>query len=510
MPRSRECLLAFLAVLVTCVVALGVLGFGKRTGDGSEYYLMMINWAETGTPYTTLRSDAIYGRFIASHPENGWFYSPEKLSAAFANLVDNQGRMDLNHFWFYSLLAAAFYHPLELADFNIGYAFTLLHLSLLSVAVVLAVRAAECRSALALLGMVLTSPALWYLDKAHTEMFTVIATCLAMVYLLQHRPMHAALWFAIAGTQNPPFSIVALFALGMGLHWYGWKTITHHAVATITTGVLLCLHPVYYLWRQGVLTPQAGGHGADFGSNLVSWKYLTYTLVDPDVGLLLNWAPALPLLGVLLYLLATRRMKISPDWAIFICATLFVLALSHAATTNYNHGGTRSISRYALWYLFLLLPALVHIAHFLLDSRGARQWLGMGIAAMLFVPAAALNWPGRGQGYLYHSGAATVLYRYVPRLYDPIPEIFEERTGHSWEGNGGPRAWALSNDAGTKILVYKDRIPPAGQPTLPVFGNAALSGERVRTAANTYFSSHPHEVAVYLNTRAAELASAGP
>jgi hypothetical protein len=237
----------------------------------------------------------------------------------------------------------------------------------------------------------------------------------------------------------------------------------------------------------------------------LSWKHLTYVLIDPDVGLLWNWAPALPLFGVLLYLLATRRMKTSLNWAIFAIATLAVLALSHAATTNYNHGGTRSISRYALWYLFLLLPALVHIVQYLLNSRGWRWLSGMTVAALLFVPAAAMNWPGRGASYLHHSVAATAVYRYIPALYDPIPEIFEERTGHSWEGNGGLKAWALSNQSGSKILVYQDRLPAPGKPLLPVFGNPRLSSDAVRNAASVYFTAHPTRSTVYLNDRTEEL-----
>jgi hypothetical protein len=128
------------------------------------------------------------------------------------------------------------------------------------------------RGAAVMLLLIFGSPLLWYLDKVHTEPFTL---CLLFVGMMQmHRQRYAAAsWlFALVSTQNPSFALIAgiPWAYRVLLQWRQRYTASELVLLALAA-VTVLLHPAYYEMRYGVVTPQLLAGGAALGSNLSSF-----------------------------------------------------------------------------------------------------------------------------------------------------------------------------------------------------------------------------------------------
>lgn len=196
-------------------------------------------------------------------------------------------------------------------------------------------------------------------------------------------------------------------------------------VAVALTLVVMLLHPAYYLWRLGVVTPQQLNGG--IGPNVPSVERFLAVLVDPDVGLL-AWAPQLGVLALVgAVLLAKGRAKderLAPlRWPAAVGAVgggWFLLAF--AQTTNVNSGGTVHLSRYALWLLPLLIPFLAAVA---VRPRANAAMLALGAVAL---PVYAILFdPAQPERYVVPSPQSAWLNDALPGVYRPVPEVFYER-----------------------------------------------------------------------------------
>jgi hypothetical protein len=217
------------------------------------------------------------------------------------------------------------------------------------------------------------------------------------------------------------------------------------------------LHPAYYLWRLGVVTPQQLNGGIQPG--IPTWGRYLAALTDPDIGLLW-WVPVTVLLAFVGALALARSclrrdfkdqdeassVRPSPPTqqspptdhqlaaaclVALVMAAWFLFVFSQ--TTNVNSGGTVFMSRYGLWLLPLSLPAV---------ASGTRRLDGrmpglatVGALALLSVYLFLFR-PDQPERYVDHSSQAASLMTHLPALYHPLPEIFVERTLHI---DGGPR-----------------------------------------------------------------------
>jgi hypothetical protein len=214
------------------------------------------------------------------------------------------------------------------------------------------------------------------------------------------------------------------------------------------------LHPLYYLWRLGVVTPQQLNGGIRGG-----WpepgRYLA-VLIDPDIGLL-AWAPLVGVVGLvgLAVLIgcgrsgapwATLDLRLAAGCALLSGAWfLFVFA----KTTNVNSGGTVHISRYAMWLLPLSLPFLAAAAGWL----GARRAALLPVAAAVAFACSAVAFrPGLAEEYVTPSPQSAVIDAWLPGLYLPVPEVFYERQ----RGVDGGVRGSAANRGCTVILLDVD------------------------------------------------------
>ncbi len=424
-----------------------------RVGDGSEYYAMGVAWAETHRPYMTGSAWDHYALLYQSNVVPG-INSPEQLRNFSPQLVTAQGQ-DFNHFWFYSFTAALI---AELGDYSginfpLHTAFLILHCLLLIALFAVAVHFFSWSGLFTALILTVLSPAFWYLDKVHTEFFTFVTTSIAVIIFLNRRYFASALCLALAATQNISFLLISLAVLAWGIYQQGrqkWKKTT--IVLIVATLAVNALHPLYYLLRFGVPSPQFLSGSARAGLHLSQfWIWL----LDPDVGLLPNWWVGVVILLWALTIAINRRSRFSGlrNWLGFTLAFLVVSLLAQSSTINLNSGASPGLSRYALWYLCLFFPAL------LLMIRSIRQnlWIMMSLAVIGLLGVAysvGFYLPTRGgTAHCQPSLVSWWVQKYLPALYDPPEEIFIERYGGQCENIAAQKNAAIIGPDCRKVYL---------------------------------------------------------
>ena len=236
MPRGA---VVFGAALAICLIA----GSPPRiVGDGGEYLAQAINFESFHKP--SLRPPdipAIQQRIAAFDP------ALDKWDILQATVAGSDRRRDFLHFWFYALLATP---PLWIAD-AVGvpptFAFAAVNLALFLLALSIALpRIGPAASVLLFAG-----PIIWWLDKAHTEVFTFALLTIAFA-LARERPWWSMVAAGAASTQNPPIAILVPLFLGATLATHGRRGVSRHVLAGAAAGLALALlHPVYTYVRHG-------------------------------------------------------------------------------------------------------------------------------------------------------------------------------------------------------------------------------------------------------------------
>jgi hypothetical protein len=268
---------------------------------------------------------------------------------------------------------------------------------------------------------------------------------------------------AAASTQNAPIAAaIPLFWLAGVAAWAAERRAhgqdltpsraeTARAAAFAAAGVILALlHPAYYRWRLGVLTPQELNGG--IAGSAPTLDRLLAPLIDPQIGFV-AWMPITALVAAAgAWMLGrarhprTEQRRLRLVAIVALMTGLWFLAI-FAQTTNVNSGGTVHVSRYALWLLPLTLPAM-SVAIRSIETRAP----GLPLTACVILFAAYLGFfrPDQPERYVEHSPQALWLMRHLPEAYRPLPEVFVERTLHI---DGGPRASAAAPGCGLILII---------------------------------------------------------
>ena len=398
-PKYPRLLLvaAFLGLIAALVATSPV----RPVGDSGEYLAMSLNMARLERP--SLSSGDIQ-RVEQRLPGDAAtrLVMPQYLGA--------DGRQDLPHFWFYSLLAAPFVRAALALGQDPLWGFTALNVVLL-LATAWIVRAYAPVSVTLLLA---AGPILWWVDKAHTEVFTFSLLTIG-VLLLRQMPWWSVVAFGVAATQNPPIAGAMAIALGYGLCRFGWRDSRLWFGAALGAG-LASWHPIYYHARLGVWSALRAG--VDW--HVPSVRELITPAFDPNLGIFIHDPFLTTAVAVALIAALWRRpagLFKAEHAAVLIVAALFTV--SFAQTTNFNSGGTPDPSRYGLWLLPLTIPVLRTVA-----DRAA--WLRV-------LAAASVLWcsvhfvPELPDHYLSPTPLAAAIWQRWPGLDNPLAEIFSER-----------------------------------------------------------------------------------
>ncbi len=488
-------------MLCLTVLALGFVHLkatpAPRVGDGSEYYALFIAWRDTLRPFMTPASWAGYAAFFEAH-QVPYLVAPDALKAAFPALVSGN-TADFNHFWFYGLIPALVARLLApLVKVHPQTMFLAFHYFLAALPIALSWKYFRWRGLWATVILFLLSPAVWYADKVHTEFFTVSLVLCSVIFFRAGRLLPSALCLALASTQNISLLAVALIVVLMDVvRRHGRLPYsTGDAVTLIATAFAVAIHPLYYFFRLGALTPQLVAGGAEIGANLKTF-YLWF--LDPDLGLLPNW----PLIVFLFVLTRIRTVLLKPEavlteleerrpsapgWLVYVGSYLLINLFAQSSTQNLNSGATPGLARYALWYVPLFFPICLGVGAMLEDAFARRPSGAASLDQAVYrdrtrrrlVGATLICGLAGGCVYSYvyfrpalteagayePSWSSALLQRYAPGLYDPPPEVFMERYGMIGESVELNHARAIVGpDCRKLLLLRRDNPLVFGGPT---------------------------------------------
>ena len=358
-------------------------------------------------------------------------------------------RAEITHFWFYSALASPLVNVAELAGLHPLVGFTGLNFILLGTAFLVVCKRLEW----ALSFLLFTGPVVWWVDKAHTEVFSFSLLAIAFA-LMTEAPWWAMICAGAASTQNPP--IAALIPLVAALSFTrqpalrrDWRLWTGGALAMC----LALLHPIYYQARLGRLSPLI-----DFTRRLVPNRDEFVAVVwDPNIGLLWSFPGLVLVAGIgLIGLLCVARARIrwSEILVSGVCGLIFLFSFSQKSQ---NSGGTRHMSRYAIWLIPLMIPLLRSVWD--ASSPPVRRWLP-GAAIISCIWTFFSFHPGLPGENKRPTWLAEHLWTRHPSFSNPLPEIFIERI----EGRDGDRWVPVATGGCEKILLMSRPDVPGTWP----------------------------------------------
>jgi hypothetical protein len=406
MSRSRIVLLA--GALAICLVA----GSTPRiVGDGGEYLAQALNFA-------TLRGPGIWTPNVPSIQAEIGRFDPvladwDIRSATYRG--HGPGR-DFVHFWFYALLATPALWVTQAIGAPPNFAFAVVNLALL----LLALYVVLPRIGSAACVLIFAGPTIWWLDKIHTEIFSVALLTLAMA-LIDAAPWWSLVAAGAASTQNPPMAVllplVGIAAIAGNRRLVTDRRFLAGAAAALA---LALLQPVYTYSRYGQLSLllSATNPGVPHLAEISS------TVLDPDIGLIGNDPFFLLAVAVALLFMVRKQASALLSREMIVAALAAVVFLVAVAKTgNHHHGGTPSLTRYALWLLPLSVPLFAWGWR-----RGGLWWhrtLWTLAVTSALVSVFAFH-PGVRQYGREPTWMANWLWTTHPGWQNPLPEIFAE------------------------------------------------------------------------------------
>lgn len=432
----------------------------QRVGDGAEYYAMYLSWDTTSRPWMTPK---VYDAYQTLYDQKKVVVTNlivvDQLKAGFPQLKLG-GTSDFNHFWFYSFLAFLCAKVLALISIKlqIHAAFLTLHYVLLLATTSIAYRLYKWHGVFIVFLMTFFSPVLWFIDKAHTELFTFTLVLSSIMLVLARKYMPAALFFALASTQNPSFAIIAGITFIFRLTQRRSPFTTLDVLISMMIVMAVLVHPAYYFFRFGVVTPQLLAGGALLGENLS--KFYIW-LIDPDIGLLTNWPLGLGILFLALCAFIHRinsREKINIDqaWIIFLVLFLCVNFYAHSSTTNINSGGTSGIARYALWYLPLFFP-LLHGASLKFSRPHKAFYPLMLVTVIISAFSLKYNDPRMTEDYTTPTTLSLFIQSKFPGIYNPPSAVFLARYSGLNDGDASFKIKGVIGPDCRKLLLLADK-----------------------------------------------------
>jgi len=229
--------------------------------------------------------------------------------------------------------------------------------------------------------------------------------------MVRDRPVFAMLCVSLAATQNPPIAaliglIVLLYPAARRLAW-------------MTAAVwLAALHPLYYLCRIGRTTALVEGD-----IRIPPLMRYGAVLWDLNLGLVAN-APFFALAVLAALVVFWRGWASHRREAAFAAVAGAWLLFAFTQAVNINHGGTPSMSRYALWLIPLAFVALPEAE----SPAGPRL-----TRTLTLLTTASVVWsmvyfhPRRPEGHLKPTRLAMWQWTRHPAWQNPVPEVFAER-----------------------------------------------------------------------------------
>jgi hypothetical protein len=409
---GRAHTLVFAGALAVCLIA----GSPQRlVGDGREYLAQAVHFASFhGPAFRPADIPAVQSEIARFDPAlTNWDIWGSTVADS------NRGRAFL-HFWFYALLAAPGVWVTHALGAPPTLAFTALNLVLLGTALWITLPRIGPGACL----LLFAGPIVWWIDKAHTEVFTFALLTIAFA-LMREQPWWSMLAAGAASAQNPPLAVLVVIVLVASVIHNRSVFTDRRFIAGAAGGLALALlHPVYSYMPYG--TPSLLLQQAH--SDPPTLQSLSAVVFDPTLGLVGNFPLFLIVVAAGLLTLAGRGIRNLLSEGIVVSAIAAAIFLfSFSRTMNMHHGGTPSLSRYALWLIPVAVPLLSMLER---DNRGLWPRFLWGAAIVSALISVVAFHPSVPQNSREPTWLATFLWTRFPAWNNPLPEVFTETELH--------------------------------------------------------------------------------
>ena len=427
------------AVLITVVRAPVV-----RRGDAFEYLYMAQAVQNHLSPNITNLDIASLEHALSQndiptpqHPYSGFFPTSSGLQFSY-------------HFWLYPLIVVPAKILLEGMGFNGLLAFQLTNalLFLVSIWSVGSLALLDQERKIALTAFFCINPALWYLQWWSPEIFSYSFAILSLVFGTRKQYHVAALFAAIAATQNPPLLFLAGYFVIFGV-FTGWqKKPREQLIHLVKSGVSIFpafLPYIFFLYFYQVPSLILGNES---GWKLIHFQKFLDFFLDWNMGIL----PYMPIL-LFLFIFLIGQDILRRSYRNFIFAiTILVSVLSTTQTHNWN-SDCNGLMRYAVWMTPLI--AFYIIQNIKMSWIWRSAWWGS--MAFQLITIASFGGMVANISYTHMTPMAVLILDHYPQLYSPNQETFIERTHHA-EIPANFSLYRSGNGSVRKILADEERF----------------------------------------------------
>ncbi|MDO8737137.1 MAG: hypothetical protein Q7K29_08685 [Thermoleophilia bacterium] len=273
---------------------------------------------------------------------------------------------------------------------------------------------------------VLFCPAIWYLGWPHPEILSYSLVVASIAFFTGKKYPLAVLCAALASTQNPPIIFLMLFALAYGLADVLRSKQWVRGGLLMASSLPAFAPMIFYYINYG--TPNLIFKTGGASCAVISFQRTSSFLFDLNQGLL----PYLPGILIFFTFLLLRNWK-QKEWRIYELALVIAsMVLLAQTTTNWN-SDAEGIMRYGVWMLPLFIWAIIDGSN--LAFRTDRIFLGVILVMQLIIVLSFPSWffaqkigLSDPSPYVENNRLASYLLDNHPSLYNPLPEIFLERT----------------------------------------------------------------------------------
>jgi len=456
-PARSECCFVrprhALLILTAALFGLALVGT-RAKGDGAEYLLTAHALAHHATP--EIRATDV-----------AWLLEEEprwrRSLAAIAAGMDQSALTPLPslrrapsgayyslHFWFYSLVSVPFLWLTELLRVRPLYAFSCVNaLAAAAACAALRRRFRSVRWQVSSIALFVLSGTTFYLGWPGPEVLTAAAVLVACLAARQGRTAEGLLAGALASLQNPS-AVFLLPYVAWATRASGFLSTARVRVAAGVSAVLVLL-PYAFFYAIYRIPNLIAHFGTDYA--LISTERAWSLFFDLDEGMLVGLPGVLVGCIVALGMVAaTVAPALRARLLVSAAATaVLVAAMSIPTFAIHNWNSDNSgVIRYAYWIGMSLLELCLELGT-ALGVLGRRVVYALA-AGLQVVAIAATGLFGGNYNYVRHGVFGRAVLERFPAAYDPVPEIFYERTLRS-ERPGRHVVVFPEHGPATKILV---------------------------------------------------------
>jgi hypothetical protein len=483
--RSPPALLCYLFTLI-----LAVLG-SRPSGDGGEYLLTAHALARHASPDIRVADAAWLGARVPR-----WRHVSQKIERGIRGGDETPlpsvrrapgGEYYSLHFWFYSLLAIPLLGLVEILHLSPVLALACVNGLGVSLGIAFLFRCVEDRAtALVASGLYLLCGTTFYLGWTGPEAVTGAAVLIACLTAPRGELGIAGTAAGVAAVQNP--SAVFLFPFVVWSAWPKRSIFSRRDLVLTSAGVLLAAIPYLFFYYKFRIFSLIAHFATDL--TLIGPERAWSLVFDLNEGLVVG-LPGL-LAGFLAFVIirgtttpGAERGALEAN-VIGTTALVTCMAIPTFSIHNWNSGNSVFI-RYGYWLAMPLFALALALA------QGVRLRLRMIVAAavaLLQLGVLALNGPFGGRySYTRHTLIARFALRHLPGLYNPVPEIFYERS-LGWEVPTEKANIVIWPEHGApEKIMLREGYAPVSERVCPDGGEILSDAVHVTSAGYTYLDA---------------------